>query len=208
MNKSYRGQEDICLTVIMRFQNCYCHHLQRLILIFRKMCRRTVIPILTRVIGISLKGHFYNHKIEGIPTIREKSRIIIGEYSYIGTDVTFDVQKEGRILIGQFVRINKGCIISSAKGIEIGNNVLIGEYTSIRDSNHKIARDKLIRNQELNSSEIIIEDDVWIGRGCIILKGVHIGEGSVIAANSVVNKSIPAYKIAGGNPAKIIKDRD
>ena len=157
---------------------------------------------------VSLKGHFYNHKIEGVPIIREKSNIVIGEYSYIGRDVTFDVQKEGKILIGQFIRINKGCIISSGKGVRIGSNVLIGEYTSIRDSNHKIFKGQLIRNQELSSSEIIIEDDVWIGRGCVILKGVYIGKGSVIAANSVVNRSIPAYKIAGGNPAKIIKNRD
>ena len=182
--------------------------MQKLILVFRKMCRRSIIPILTRILGVSIKGHFYNHKIDGIPIIIEKSKIAIGEYSYIGSDITFDVQKEGEILIGRFIRINKGCILASAKGIMIGDNVLIGEYTSIRDSNHKILKSQLIKNQGLNSSEIIIEDDVWIGRGCVILKGVHIGKGSVIAANSVVNRSIPAYKIAGGNPAKIIKNRD
>ena len=181
--------------------------MQKLILLFRKIYRRSIIPILTRINGISLEGHFYNHKIEGLPIIREKSDIVIGEHSYIGCDVTFDVQKQGKIIIGQFIRINKGCIISSAKGVKIGNNVLIGEYTSIRDSNHKILKGQLIRNQGLSSSEIIIGDDVWIGRGCVILKGVHIGKGSLIAANSVVNKSIPEYKIAGGNPAKIIKDR-
>lgn len=58
-----------------------------------------------------------------------------------------------------------------------------------------------------SKGDIIIEDDVWIGHGSIILSGVKIGQGAVIAAGSVVNKNIPAYAIVGGVPAKIIKYR-
>lgn len=53
---------------------------------------------------------------------------------------------------------------------------------------------------------MVIEDDVWIGTGCVVLPGTHIGKGSVIAAGSVVASDIPAMCIAGGNPAKVIRD--
>ena len=56
------------------------------------------------------------------------------------------------------------------------------------------------------SKPIIIEDNVWIGANCMILPGVTIGEGSVISANSVVVKTIPSRVVAGGNPAKVIKN--
>ena len=64
-----------------------------------------------------------------------------------------------------------------------------------------------MRNNEYNSGDIIIEDDVWIGANVVILKNVTLEKGCVIGAGSVVTKSIPAYAIAVGNPAKVIKYR-
>ena len=58
-----------------------------------------------------------------------------------------------------------------------------------------------------NDKDIIIEDDVWIGTGAIILKGVTVGEGAIIAAGAVVTKDVPPYSIYGGNPASFIKFR-
>jgi len=76
-------------------------------------------------------------------------------------------------------------------------------------SNHGILKGTLISNQfwctEINS--IIICDDVWVGANSVILPGVTIGEGAIIAAGSVVTKNIPPYAIVVGNPAKILKFR-
>ncbi len=83
--------------------------------------------------------------------------------------------------------------------IEIGNNVIISENVMIRDSdNHAI-------NGRKKSSPIIIEDDVWIGARAIILKGVTIGKGSVVAAGAVVTRDVPPYSLVGGVPAKVLR---
>ena len=65
-----------------------------------------------------------------------------------------------------------------------------------------LERKKKINEQGLNTQEIIIDDDVWLGKGVTVLPGVKIGKGSVIGANSLVNKNIPSYKLAAGNPIK------
>lgn len=87
--------------------------------------------------------------------------------------------------------------------IEIGEGVIIGDNVIIRDSDsHQISYEG--HTQEV-SSPIIIEDHVWIGVNCTILKGVRIGKGAVIAAGAVVTKDIPAGCLAGGVPAKVLK---
>ncbi|MBO2600169.1 acyltransferase [Shewanella algae] len=68
--------------------------------------------------------------------------------------------------------------------------------------------DKTYFGKGLVSSPVIIEDDVWIGSGSIILKGVTIGRGATIAAGSVVTKNVPEYSIVGGVPAKFIKMKE
>lgn len=125
----------------------------------------------------------------------------------------YTMTPESSIDIGNNVGISSTCIW--AKGnITIGNNVNIGGDCLIMDndahSHNYIERRK--GHPPLNgkckivpTSPIIIDDDVWIGARCIILKGVHIGAHSIIAAGSVVVKDIPADVIAGGNPCKVIK---
>ena len=63
-------------------------------------------------------------------------------------------------------------------------------------------------NQDYYDGDIIIEDDVWIGAGAVILPGIKIGKGVVIASNAVVNKDVAPYTIVGGIPAKLIKERN
>lgn len=93
--------------------------------------------------------------------------------------------------------------------IKIGDNTQIGEFTSIRDNDHEYANVKEnIISQGYKIAPIVISDNVWIGRGCAILKGVSIGRHSVIGANSVVTKDVPSYSVAVGSPAKVIKKYD
>lgn len=91
--------------------------------------------------------------------------------------------------------------------VTIGDNVKVGACVLITDTDaHPL--DYLARrtsNEGTKSAPIVIEDDVWVGAHSIILKGVTIGERSIIGAGSVVTKSIPADCVAAGNPCKIIR---
>ncbi len=99
--------------------------------------------------------------------------------------------------------INRNATIVCSNKIEIGENATIAQNVIIRDSDiHHL----IIENNEIsNNSPIIIGDNVWIGTGSIILKGVKIGNNVVIAAGSIVTKDIPNNCLVAGNPAKIIK---
>ncbi|MBR4324051.1 MAG: acyltransferase [Bacteroidales bacterium] len=125
--------------------------------------------------------------------------------------------KDSEIIIGDNVGISSACIWAQ-KSITIGNNVNIGGDCLIMDSDchlhnylqrrrgvsKKIGKDKYL--EMIPCAPIVIEDDVWIGARCQILKGVHIGARSIIAAGSVVTKDVPADCVAAGVPARIIKN--
>ena len=129
------------------------------------------------------------------------SRNILGAF-YLGT-------KNAKIEIGDRVGLTSVCLWANER-ITIGNDVHVGGDCLIID-NDAHSHDYVERRQghapdiEIPTSPIVIEDDVWIGARCVILKGVHIGARSIIAAGSVVTKDIPADCVAGGNPCKVIK---
>lgn len=112
------------------------------------------------------------------------------------------------LCLGDDVDVAKDVIITTTGGVNIGPRVLIGYGTKILSSNHKIPVDfGQIFYSGHDNGKVVIGRDCWIGANCIILPGVTIGEGSVIAAGSVVTKDIPEYSIVGGVPAKLIKMR-
>lgn len=114
----------------------------------------------------------------------------------------------GHIKIGDHCSINPYTIIYGHGNTTIGNNVLIAGGCMIIPSNHAFDKmDVPINNQNNIKKGITIENNVWIGHGCSILDGVAIGEGSVIAAGSVVNKSVPPFSVVAGVPAVVIKRR-
>jgi acetyltransferase-like isoleucine patch superfamily enzyme len=107
--------------------------------------------------------------------------------------------------IGEFNNIRAG-----GGKIIIGNHCAISQHITIVASNHGINKNSLIQNQPwtTNNNYVIIKDDVWIGANSVILPGVIIEQGAVIAAGSIVTKDIPAYAIVAGNPARILKYRE
>ncbi|RME46904.1 MAG: acyltransferase [Chloroflexi bacterium] len=98
--------------------------------------------------------------------------------------------------------------VGAAGGVSIGENVLIGQHVRFHSENHVFTRTDIpIKAQGVTNEGIVVEDDVWLGSGVVVLDGVHIGRGAVVAAGSVVNRDIPAYTVAGGVPAKVLKQR-
>lgn len=106
--------------------------------------------------------------------------------------------------IGHRTYINHDSEIRCREHISIGNNVSIAYNVLIQDSDYHTMCDEK-GNPKPHTLPITIEDDVWIGANAIILKGVTLGKGCVVAAGSVVTKSAQAYSLIGGNPARIIK---
>lgn len=110
------------------------------------------------------------------------------------------------ITCGKNFYINAHCHVLGE--VKFGDNVLIGPKVIIWGRDHGIKKDQLINRQEYTRSPIVIGNDVWIGASVIILKGVTIGDGAVIAAGSVVTKDVEPYAIVAGNPARLIKYRE
>ena len=134
--------------------------------------------------------------------------IRLGHRVCMGRDTCIDCPPGGFLSIGDRNRLTQGVFISAIGHVEIGADVLIGEYVSLRDANHGFDRADLpIRSQTMQPQPIIVGDDVWIGRGAAILAGANIGRGSIIGANSVVTGVVPPGMIAAGSPARILRSR-
>jgi acetyltransferase-like isoleucine patch superfamily enzyme len=109
------------------------------------------------------------------------------------------------------IKIGSGCGFSGTsigvkESLVIGNNVLVGANSFITDfdwhSVNPIDRDNAA---DVKARKVVIEDNVWIGLNCVILKGVHIGRNSIIGAGSVVTRNVPADSICGGNPCQVLR---
>lgn len=115
-----------------------------------------------------------------------------------------------QISIGNNCSIGTQSHITAINHINIGNNVLTGPRVLITDNSHGSSSLHELEipphaRELISPGAVVIEDNVWIGEGAMIMPNVHIGKGCIIAANSVVTKSIPSYCIVAGSPAKIIK---
>lgn len=126
----------------------------------------------------------------------------------------FDVYAGSRINVNAGAKLSLGggylnhdCVIDCFDSISIGHHVVISERVVLRDSdNHTIKDIEAISSDESAvTAPIVIGDHVWIGMNVIVLKGVTIGEGAIVAAGSVVNKDVPSHCLVAGVPAKVVK---
>lgn len=137
------------------------------------------------------------------PNIINKGRIEIGNAVSIWSNITrtrISVHRGGSVIIGDNNFIN-GAIISAVSKVIIGNNCKFGPFSMVIDSDFHEINDHNLKGK---SSEIIIEDNVWIGAKTTILKGVRVGSGSVVAIGAVVTKDVPPNTVVAGVPAKVI----
>jgi len=155
----------------------------------------------------------YNSRFEKIGELRGMSYISIGNYTYFSDRFYLTARKKDKIpilSIGNCCAFGKENHITCTNEIRIGNNLLTGKWVTITDNSHGTTElDSLavppIKRQVVSKGPVVIGDNVWIGEKATILAGVSIGEGAVIAANAVVTKDVPAYSVAAGSPAKVIK---
>jgi virginiamycin A acetyltransferase len=139
------------------------------------------------------------------------TRIVIGSGSVIDSFVKIKpAGGSGDVIVGERVTINSGCVIYSGNGVRIGNDVAVAANCVFAPVNHAYADGgRLIREQQFQESKggIIVEDDVWIGAGCVLLDGAILRRGCVVGAMSLVRKEIAAGGVYAGNPLRRIGSR-
>ena len=142
----------------------------------------------------------YTGRLKTIFIMEDNSELIVNGKFYIYTGCKIVVRNGAKLELGNKSFINVDSKIYCKDNIKIGNNTFIGEEVIIRDT------DEHCINESCNTKPIIIGNNVWIGMRSIILKGITIGDGAVIASGSIVTKNVPPNTLVGGNPAKIIKE--
>lgn len=166
------------------------------------------------------KAHFYSEsKVENLQN--DPSKIIVGNDTFIKGELLL-FASGGKITIGNQCYLGDHSKIWSGDGITIGDNVLISHNVNIVDTNsHEldsiqrsegfksfISKGHSSENKNVITQQVVIKDNVWISFNAIVLKGVTIGEGAIVAAGSVVTKDVPAHTIVAGNPAVVVRTFD
>ncbi len=148
--------------------------------------------------------------INGIPWIEGHMKIHIGDSVMLDGNVfTSGFRNRAPVLkIGNRTHIGYKTTINIGQYVEIGDDCLIAAGCNIQDNDsHPVSPYRRLKKEAPRLDEIkpvIIEDNVWIGMGSFVLKGVRIGKGSIVAANSLVTKSVPPYSVVMGVPARIV----
>jgi len=136
------------------------------------------------------------------------NRVTIGKYAIIRPSNLYGGAIGEGMVIGDHSNIGPYSYMGCSGKITIGNHVMMGPRVSIYAENHVFDDPAiLMKDQGVEKKEVIIEDDCWLAANCIILAGVTIGKGSVVAAGSVVTENIAPYSVVAGVPAKFIKSR-
>lgn len=173
----------------------------------------------SRFKGMLLKCYLIAHgckvgkglKCSGFPYFKgfPNKNIKIGDYVDLGRNNTFELSKNGQIILDDFVLFHQNILISCNSKISIGKYSALAENVSIRDGNHRFDKHNYYRLQEGVTEPIEIGEDAGIAAGCVILMGSKISKGVFIGSNSVVTRSTATdeYGIYAGNPIKLIGNR-
>jgi acetyltransferase-like isoleucine patch superfamily enzyme len=139
------------------------------------------------------------------PLIGSAGRIEIGDGFYARAGqfpVQFGAGPEGVLRIGDAVFFNQGVNVFAARSVTIGSNVRLADLAAVYDTDfHEVEQGAPVR-----VAAVTLEDNVWIGRAAIVLPGVTVGEGAVVAAGAVVTSDVPPRTVVAGNPARVVRE--
>jgi len=172
--------------------------------------------------NVAFGDGFYCESAQVFRFLKSKAprALVFGDHVSIYGGCSFSIGVKGSCTVGDFTLLN-GALVMAEERIEIGSHCLISWNVGIADSDfHPLdPAQRIIDAQavapffenrpprpEIRTAPVIISDNVWIGMNAVILKGVTIGENSVVAAGAVVTKSVPANVVVAGNPAVTVRE--
>jgi len=158
----------------------------------------------------------YRMKLEGMlflgPRVTlevgRSARLRFGRWVWIGHGTKIRCH-EGEVSIGDKTVLGQECTISAYQHVSIGEQCILADRVMLIDFDHNVAEvERPIRAQGIYKRNVRVGSNVWIGYGAQILRGVTIGDNSIVGAGSVVTKDVPANAVVGGAPARLIRMRD
>ena len=140
--------------------------------------------------------------------IGRRGRIELGRWSWLGHGTKIRCH-EGVVAIGAKTVLGQECTISAYQHVSIGRECVIADRVMLIDFDHGMVEvERPIRLQGIYKRDVLVGNNVWIGYGACILRGVTVGDNAVIGTNSVVTKDVPANAVVGGVPARVLRMRD
>ncbi|MCB1277983.1 acyltransferase [Prosthecobacter sp.] len=182
--------------------------------LFQKLCRRIALvesPVRRlRKLALRLRGARIGRGTQLPRTlVTWPHQIQLGRDCVLQPDIFFNYShywKPGPSMIfGDRVFIGRGCEFNIRERLEVGDDCLIASGCTFVDTNHGRDHGSSMNAQPLESAAITLGRNVWLGAQCVVLKGVHIGDGAIIGAGSVLTKSVPAGEMWAGVPARRIQ---
>lgn len=136
------------------------------------------------------------------------ARVVLGRWSWLGHGTKVRAH-EGEVIIGAKSVLGQECTISAYQHVSIGRECIVADRVMMIDFDHGIVDVELpIRQQGIYKRDVRVGHNVWIGYGACVLRGVTIGDNSVLGTNAVATKDLPANAVAGGVPARVIRMRE
>jgi acetyltransferase-like isoleucine patch superfamily enzyme len=179
------------------------------------MISRDYAHLLTRYLLLKLR-HGRRLQTDGIcficPRVKleigRNATLRIGRWAWIGHGSKIRVH-EGEVSIGAKTVMGQECTISAFQHVSLGRECIVADRVMLIDFDHGVAEvERPIRAQGIYKRDVAVGHNVWIGYGACILRGVSVGENSIIGTSSVVTKDVPANAVIGGSPARVIRMRD
>jgi acetyltransferase-like isoleucine patch superfamily enzyme len=140
--------------------------------------------------------------------IGPSARVVLGRWSWIGHGCKVRAH-EGEVRIGAKTVLGQECTISSYQGVSIGRECILADRVMLIDFDHGVVEvERPIRLQGIYKREVRVGNNVWIGYGACLLRGVTVGDNAIIGTSSVVTKPVPDNAVVGGVPARLLRMRD
>jgi acetyltransferase-like isoleucine patch superfamily enzyme len=154
---------------------------------------------------------FGNHSVLQPPLrLSRESRIAIGSRVFVGSGSWLQVIEDGpgvALEVGDGTSIAGNCVLSAARSVRLGRQVLLARNVYISDHIHAYSdTNRAVLEQGVEQvAEVVVDDGAWLGQNVVVCPGVRVGRGAVVGANSVVLEDVPDHSLAVGAPARVVR---